>query len=91
MARAVGIDLGREPHRLWDVAEALPRWGVTAWLPTIVTAPLSTRRRALTALREGPSSGIRPRAAPLGVDAQLDRLGRIRRRRADDHRHAPLV
>jgi N-acetylglucosamine-6-phosphate deacetylase len=85
---AVGIDLGREPHRLWDVAEALPRWGVTAWLPTIVTAPPSTRRRALTALREGPSPGARPHAAPLGLHLEGPFLAPSR---AGAHQRALLV
>jgi N-acetylglucosamine-6-phosphate deacetylase len=65
---AVGVDLSSEPERLWEVAAALPCWGVTAWLPTIVTAPAEIRRRALAALRAGPPAGDdRPRAAPLGL------------------------
>ena len=63
---AVGIDLSTEPERLWEVAEALPRWGVTAWLPTIVTSPPDIRHRALAALRAGPPDD-RPRAVPLGL------------------------
>jgi N-acetylglucosamine-6-phosphate deacetylase len=65
---AVGIDLATEPERLWEMAAALPRWGVTAWLPTIVTGPPEVRRRALAALRGGPAPGDdRPRAEPLGL------------------------
>jgi N-acetylglucosamine-6-phosphate deacetylase len=65
---AVGVDLSSEPERLWDVAAALPRWGVTAWLPTIVTGPAEIRRRALAVLRAGPPAGDeRPFAAPLGL------------------------
>ena len=65
---AVGIDLAGEPERLWEMAAALPRWGVTAWLPTIVTGPPALRRRALAALRAGPPSGDdRARAEPLGL------------------------
>jgi N-acetylglucosamine-6-phosphate deacetylase len=67
---AAGIDLTKEPERLWELAAVLPRWGVTAWLPTIVTAPAATRRRALAAWRAGPAPSLdrgRPLAAPLGL------------------------
>jgi N-acetylglucosamine-6-phosphate deacetylase len=47
---AVGVDLSSQPERMADVAAALPRWGVTAWLPTIVTGPADVRRRALATL-----------------------------------------
>jgi N-acetylglucosamine-6-phosphate deacetylase len=67
---AAGIDLTTQPERLWEMAAILPRWGVTAWLPTVVTAPAAMRRRALAAWRAGPPSsldGDRPLAAPLGL------------------------
>ncbi|HEY7068488.1 MAG TPA: hypothetical protein VH479_00160, partial [Acidimicrobiales bacterium] len=67
---AAGIDLTAEPERLWEMAALLPRWGVTAWLPTIVTAPADLRRRALAAWRAGPPPSLadgRPLAAPLGL------------------------
>jgi N-acetylglucosamine-6-phosphate deacetylase len=66
---AAGVDISTEPERLWEVAAALPRWGVTAWLPTIVTSPASTRARALAALRSGPPGGasVPPLATPLGL------------------------
>lgn len=63
---AGGIDLAAEPERMWDVAALLPRWGVTAWLPTIVTSPPAVRERALAALRAGPPPGW-VGAAPLGL------------------------
>ena len=65
---AGGIDLTAEPERLWDVAALLPRWGVTAWLPTIVTSPEANRHRALAALAQGrPSDDDAPVALPLGL------------------------
>jgi N-acetylglucosamine-6-phosphate deacetylase len=69
---AAGVDLSTEPERLWEVAAALPRWGVTAWLPTIVTGPPAVRRRALAALRSGPPPGAaeRPLAWPLGLHVE---------------------
>jgi N-acetylglucosamine-6-phosphate deacetylase len=61
---ALGVDLTSAPERLGEVAAALPRWGVTAWLPTIVTAPPSARTRALAALavHDDPAG-----ATPLGL------------------------
>ncbi len=66
---AAGVDISTEPERLWEVAAALPRWGVTAWLPTIVTSPAYIRTRALAALRSGPPGGasVPPLATPLGL------------------------
>ncbi len=63
---AVGIDLASEPERLWELGAALPRWGVTAWLPTIVTTPPGIVERALAALAAGPPSGWIG-AIPLGL------------------------
>jgi N-acetylglucosamine-6-phosphate deacetylase len=64
------VDITADPERLWEVAAALPRWGVTSWLPTVVTAPPAIRARALAALRSGPPGGpggVRPLAWPLGL------------------------
>src|SRR4029453_4849757 len=36
---AVGVDITADPERLWEVAAALPRWGVTSRLPTLGRAP----------------------------------------------------
>jgi len=63
---ALGIDLASEPERLWELGAVLPRWGVTAWLPTIVTTPPEVVARALAALAEGPPSGWTG-AVPLGL------------------------
>ena len=64
-----GIDLASEPERLWELAALLPRSGVTAWLPTIVTGPPEVRARALAALRAGPPPALAdvPLATPLGL------------------------
>jgi N-acetylglucosamine-6-phosphate deacetylase len=85
---AVGIDLGREPERLWEIAAALPRWGVTSWLPTIVTAPRATRDRALAALAAGPPAGTGAHAAPLGLHLEGPYLSPAR---AGAHRTDLLV
>lgn len=62
----VGIDLASEPERLWELGAALPRWGVTAWLPTIVTTPPDVVERALASLAGGPPPGWGG-AVPLGL------------------------
>lgn len=63
---AVGIDLASEPERLWELAALLPRWGVTAWLPTIVTTPAGVVDRALATLATGPPADWSG-AMPLGL------------------------
>ncbi len=63
---ALGIDLAAEPERLWELAAALPRFGVTAWLPTIVTTPDGVIGRALAALAAGPPEGWQG-AVPVGL------------------------
>jgi N-acetylglucosamine-6-phosphate deacetylase len=63
---AGGFDLTAEPERMWDMAALLPQWGVTAWLPTVVTSPDEVRQRAIAALRAGPSHD-RLVATPLGL------------------------
>ena len=52
------------------VAAALPRYGVTAFLPTVITAPLETYERALAVTRAGPPEGFAG-AIPLGVPLLL--------------------
>jgi N-acetylglucosamine-6-phosphate deacetylase len=63
---AAGIDLTSQPERLWEVASALPRYGVTTFLPTIVTSPPEVVERALEALSAGPPPGW-VGARPLGL------------------------
>jgi N-acetylglucosamine-6-phosphate deacetylase len=83
---ALGIDLATEPERLWDLAAALPRWGVTAWLPTVVTVPPTVRARALAAVRSGPQGDDVAVAAPLGLHVEGPFLA-PERRGAHDPRH----
>jgi len=69
---AGGVDITTEPGRIQDVAAELPRFGVTAFLPTVVTAPASTRAAAVAAmeeLRERPTGNVGGRrvATPLGL------------------------
>ncbi|TIC85805.1 N-acetylglucosamine 6-phosphate deacetylase [Nocardioides sp. GY 10113] len=61
-----GIDLTLEPERLWEAAAALATYGVTAFLPTVITSAPQARERALAALRDGPPAGWAG-AMPLGL------------------------
>ena len=83
---ALGIDLATEPESLWDLAAALPRWGVTAWLPTVVTVPPTVRARVLAAVRSGPQGDDVAVAAPLGLHVEGPFLA-PERRGAHDPRH----
>ena len=61
-----GHDFTAHPETMWDVAAALPRYGVTAFLPTIITSPLDTIAAAqavVTTWRPRDFAG----AAPLGL------------------------
>jgi N-acetylglucosamine-6-phosphate deacetylase len=75
---ALGHDLTTDPAAVWAVAAALPRFGVTAFLPTVITAPLSTYTRALAALGGGPPPGWIG-AVPLGWHIEGPMLNSSRR------------
>ena len=61
-----GIDLTAEPTRLWEAGAALAAYGVTAWLPTVITSSPDAREQALATLAAGPPDGWRG-AVPLGL------------------------
>lgn len=63
---AAGIDLTAEPHRLWEVAAALPAYGVVAFVPTVITSDPAAREQALATFRAGPPAGWSG-AEPLGL------------------------
>lgn len=79
---AHGIDLSSQPERLWELAAFLPRFGVTAFLPTLVSCPQEIVERALEALRR------RPRdfrgAEPLGLHIEGPMLNPSRRGAHDE-------
>ncbi|MDT8898125.1 N-acetylglucosamine-6-phosphate deacetylase [Thermanaerothrix sp. 4228-RoL] len=60
-----GFDFTENPTTIWEVARQLPRYGVTAFLPTIVTSPLSQVEAALETWKAGPPPDFRG-ATPLG-------------------------
>jgi N-acetylglucosamine-6-phosphate deacetylase len=63
---AAGHDTTDDPGSIWAVGEALAATGVTAFLPTIVTAPEGRIGEALRIVAAGPPAGYRG-AAVLGL------------------------
>ena len=62
---AAGHDLTTEPEAVWAVGAALGRYGVTAFLPTLVSPGWEVVDRARAAFRAGPPDGY-VGAEPLG-------------------------
>jgi N-acetylglucosamine-6-phosphate deacetylase len=62
-----GHDFTSDPHSIGDVARRLPSTGVTAFLPTIVTAPATARWAALDSITATPVDSGDPAAMPLGL------------------------
>lgn len=60
-----GYDFTTDPDKIWEVGALLPRYGVTGFLPTIITASEDTYQKAITVLKNGPPAGWRG-ARPLG-------------------------
>jgi len=60
-----GLDFSTAPENVWEVAARLPAFGITAFLPTIITSPPETYTAAIAALKKGPPRGWRG-AHPLG-------------------------
>ena len=63
---AFGKDFTEDPESIWDVAEGLIHYGVTSFLPTIITSPLGTIARAQSVLDAGPPTGFSG-TNPLGL------------------------
>lgn len=53
-----GHDFTADPSTIWEVAAGLPRWGVTAFLPTVITSPLE-RVAAAQEVVSRPPAGYR--------------------------------
>ncbi|MCA9998669.1 MAG: N-acetylglucosamine-6-phosphate deacetylase, partial [Anaerolineales bacterium] len=63
---AIGLDFTSEPGSIWAVAEFLPQTGVTSFLPTIITSPLTAVATAQKVIINGPPKGFQG-AVPLGL------------------------
>ena len=77
---AFGDDFTADPATIWRVAEKLPRYGVTSFLPTIVTSPLEMVHTGQKIVNGGQPEGFRG-ARPLG-SACRRAVPQSRRRRA---------
>ncbi|MCC6607497.1 MAG: N-acetylglucosamine-6-phosphate deacetylase [Anaerolineae bacterium] len=62
---AIGLDFTSAPGSIWPVAEFLPQTGVTSFLPTIITAPLTAVAAAQQAISQPPANFVG--ATPLGL------------------------
>ncbi len=63
---AFGHDFTTDPNTIWPVAAGLPRYGVTSFLPTIITSPLDRMASAQEVLMDGPEADWLG-ATPLGL------------------------
>jgi N-acetylglucosamine-6-phosphate deacetylase len=63
-----GRDFTAEPASIWDVAALYPRFGVTAFLPTIITSPLATIAAGQRVVTQVPA-GFRG-SQPLGLHVE---------------------
>ncbi len=61
-----GDDFTAHPETIWRVAAQLPRYGVTAFLPTIITSPQETIQHAQAVLQNDAPENFRG-ALPLGL------------------------
>lgn len=65
---AFGHDFTADPSTIWQVAAGLPRYGVTAFLPTVITSPLETITAAQEVVTQRPA-GFRG-TEPLGLHVE---------------------
>lgn len=63
---AFGCDFTDDPETIWEVARKLPMYGVTSFLPTIITSPPDRIARAQEVLRKGPPADFEG-ALPIGL------------------------
>lgn len=61
-----GFDFTADPSTMWEVASHLPRYGVTSFLPTIISAPLDRVSAAQRVIAQGPPPRFSG-ATPLGL------------------------
>jgi len=64
-----GDDFTDDPSTIWRVAEKLPRYGVTSFLPTIITSPLEKIAEGQAVVARGQPPRFRG-ARPLGLHVE---------------------
>ena len=83
---AFGHDITSRPETLWTIGEKLPRHGVTAFLPTVITSDAHRRQAAYAAIRARPDGYAG--ATPLGLHIEGPALSPSR---AGAHPRARLI
>jgi len=73
---AVGVDITSDPDGIVAVARALPRFGVTSFLPTVVTSPAANRRAAIDALVALRGASYQAGADPIGLHLEGPMISR---------------
>lgn len=66
---AYGEDFTEDPESIWRVGRRLPEQGVTSFVPTIISSPLDTVRRARAVIVDGPPRGYAG-ATPIGLHCE---------------------
>jgi N-acetylglucosamine-6-phosphate deacetylase len=66
---AFGYDFTQNPERIWDAAKGLIRYGITSFLPTIVSTPLKRVGQAQSVLQMEPADQALG-ARPLGLHVE---------------------
>jgi N-acetylglucosamine-6-phosphate deacetylase len=64
-----GYDFTDDPATIWQSGESLPRYGVTSFLPTIITSPLEKVAEGRRIVTEGRPAGYQG-ARPLGLHVE---------------------
>lgn len=72
-----GLDLANDPELMWDLGRQLPRSGVTGFLPTIVSSPVSTTDAAIAAFGHRPPDYLG--SEPLGLHFEGPMINPLRR------------
>jgi N-acetylglucosamine-6-phosphate deacetylase len=75
---AFGHDFTHDPGSVWEAARKLPRYGVTAFLPTIISSPAGVVRDAQAVLRDGPPAGFAG-AQPIGLHLEGPFINRAKK------------
>ena len=73
-----GLDFTSQPDSIWDVAEKYPKFGVTTFLPTIITSPLETVAEAQSVVIKDPGKDF-VGACPLGLHVEGPFLNPIKK------------
>ncbi|MPZ53180.1 MAG: amidohydrolase family protein [Acidimicrobiia bacterium] len=64
-----GHDFTTDPSSIWEVGALLPQFGVTAFLPTVISGPVEVATAALEVLSAGPPADWQG-ARPLGLHVE---------------------